>query len=118
MRVKASENLVISIINHIAVFGPILISICTVLLPDVKIQQLIEGSENPKKSVKYSAAQQFKNRFTIFITEELGITPILSLDDDLKPTMSAKLLQNRRKLLNLLMRNSLMLSSKMLFNLI
>ena len=84
--------------NNIAVYTPILNSVCTVLLPDVNIQQLIEGKKNVNESVKYSAAEQLKYRSTLFITEELVITPILSLDYDLKPTIGARLNQNRRKL--------------------
>jgi hypothetical protein len=55
---------------------------------------------------------------TLFFTETLVITPILSLDDDLKPTIGAKLHQNWRKLLNLLMSNAIMLPSKLLTSLI
>ena len=43
---------------NIAVYTPILNSVRTVLLPDVKIQQLIEGNKNVNKSIKYDAAEQ------------------------------------------------------------
>ena len=72
---------------NFAVFAPLLNSVCTIILPDINIQHLIEGKKNVDKSVKYSAAQQLKYRSTLFITEELVITPILSLDHDLKPTI-------------------------------
>ena len=75
---------------NIAVYTPILNSVRTVLLPDVNIQQLIEGNKNVNKSIKYDAAEQIQYRLTLFITEELVITPILSLDHDLKPTIDAK----------------------------
>ena len=38
IEVEASENLTLSIMINVAVFGPILNSVSTVLLPDVNIQ--------------------------------------------------------------------------------
>ena len=38
IEVKASENLILCIMINIAVFAPILNSVCTILLPDENIQ--------------------------------------------------------------------------------